>query len=183
MNIESKLAGITVYYSTNVTFILETVISTMLLWGYNTTFMKDGSIKAIKDRSRTFLFDNHDSTQNTLIRDKLEKIDLQINQKPETIKNFILKMGLIYFFSLFEAFNKDFFRELYILKPALMKSKNKVKDLDALLEFKNIEDLHKSLAQNQIEKFGYYDFDKLAKLILRKFKIDLENNLECWSNL
>ena len=92
-------------------------------------------------------------------------------------------MGLIYFFSLFEAFNKDFFRELYILKPALMKSKNKVKDLDALLEFKNIEDLHKSLAQNQIEKFGYYDFDKLAKLILRKFKIDLENNLECWSNL
>ena len=65
MNIESKLAGITVYYSTNVTFILETVISTMLLWGYNTTFMKDGSIKAIKDRSRTFLFDNYSYLQPT----------------------------------------------------------------------------------------------------------------------
>ena len=29
MSIESKLAGITTYYSTHITFILETIISTM----------------------------------------------------------------------------------------------------------------------------------------------------------
>ena len=54
MNIESKLAGIKVYYSTHITFILETVISTMQFWGYNTNFMEDGSIKAELDRFRPF---------------------------------------------------------------------------------------------------------------------------------
>lgn len=114
---------------------------------------------------------------------KLEKINYQINQKPETIKDHMLKMGLIYFFSLFEAFNKDYFQELYIFKPDLLKSKKRKVDLEYLLQFKNIEDLHKSLSQNQIERFGYLDIDKLARLILKKFNIDLKNNLECWPNL
>jgi len=183
MSIESKLAGINVYYSTHLTFILETVISTMQFWGYNTTFMGDGSIKAIKDRFRPFFSHPQESKQETLIENKLEKIDSQINQKPETIKDHILKMGLIYFFSLFEAFNKDYFQELYIFKPDLMKSKKKKVDLEYLLQFKNIEDLYKSLSQNQIERFGYLDINELAKLILKKFNIDLKNNLECWSNL
>ena len=183
MSIESKLAGIKVYYSTHITFILETVISTMQFWGYKTTFMGDGSIKAIKDKSRTFFFHPQESKQETLVRDKLEKISSQINQKPETIKDHILKMGLIYFFSLFEAFNKDYFQELYLYKPDLMKSKKREVDLEYLLQFKTIEDLHKSLAQNLIERFGYRDIDKLAGLICKKFKIDLKNDLECWSSL
>ncbi|GAH44191.1 unnamed protein product, partial [marine sediment metagenome] len=70
-----------------------------------------------------------------------------------------------------------------IFKPDLMKSKERKVDLEYLLQFKNIEDLHKSLSQNLIERFGYLDIDKLAGLILKKFKIDLENNLECWSSL
>lgn len=52
MNIDSKLADIKYYYSTHLSFVLETVISTMYFWGYNTTFMVDGSIKAIKDKFR-----------------------------------------------------------------------------------------------------------------------------------
>ena len=183
MNIESKLAGINVYYSTHLTFILETVISTMLFWGYNTTSMGDGSIKAIKNKNRPNYFQFQESKQETLTANKLEKINLQINQKPETIKDHILKMGLIYFFSLFEAFNKDYFQELFIFKPDLMKSIKKKVDLEYLLQFKNIGDLHKSLSQNLIEKFGYLDIDKLAGLIRKKFKIDLENDLECWSSL
>lgn len=183
MSIESKLAGINVYYSTHITFILETVISTMQFWGYNTTSMGDGSIKAIKDRFRRDFFHPQESKQETLTRNKLEKLNSQINQKPETIKDHVLKMGLIYFFSLFEAFNKDYFQELFIFKPDLMKSKERKVDLEYLLQFKNIEDLHKSLSQNLIERFGYLDIDKLAGLILKKFKIDLENNLECWSSL
>ena len=183
MSIESKLAGINTYYSTHITFILETVISTMLFWGYNTTFMGNGSIKAIKDRFKHQFFHPQDSNQDILTGNKLEKIDFQINQKPETIKDHILKMGFIYFFSLFEAFNKDYFQELFIFNPDLMKSKKKKVDLEYLLQFKNIEDLHKSLSQNQIERFGYLDIDKLASLILKKFNIDLKNNLDCWSNL
>ena len=107
MSIESKLAGIQVYYSTHITFILETVISTMQFWGYNTTFTGDDSIKAIKDRFRGSFFHPQESSQETLTGNKLEKINYQINQKPETIRDHILKMGLIYFFSLFEAFNKE----------------------------------------------------------------------------
>ena len=183
MSIESKLAGIKIYYSTHITFILETVISTMQFWGYNTTFMEDGSIKSIKDRSRRFMFNSQDSEQEPFIGNKLEKIDFQINQKPETIKNHILKMGLIYFYSLFEAFNKDFFQELYIFKPDLMKGKDKKVDLDEILQFKNIDDLHKSLSQTQVDKFGYLDIDAYAIFILKKFNIDLINKLECWSNL
>jgi len=79
MSIESKLAGIKIYYSTHITFILETVISTMQFWGYNTSFMGDGSIKAIKDRSRRFMFNSQDSEQESLIGNKLEKIDFQIS--------------------------------------------------------------------------------------------------------
>lgn len=183
MSIESKLAGITTYYSTHITFILETIISTMQFWGYNTTFMGDGVIKAIKDRNRPFLFQSQDSKEEPIIRNKLEKIDYQINQKPETIKNHILKMGIIYFFSLFEAFNKDYFQELFVFKPDLMKGKDKKVDLDEILQFTNIDDLHKSLSQNQVERFGYIDIDKFALFILKKFKVDLENNLDCWSNL
>ena len=145
--------------------------------------MGDGSIKAIKDRFRRDFFHPQESKQETLRRNKLEKLNSQINQKPETIKDHVLKMGLIYFFSLFEAFNKDYFQELFIFKPNLMKSKERKVDLEYLLQFKNIEDLHKSLSQNLIERFGYLDIDKLAGLILKKFKIDLENNLECWSSL
>ncbi len=98
MSIESNLAGINVYYSTHLTFILETVISTMQFWGYNTTFMGDSSIKAIKDRFRRSFFHSQESKQEPFTGNKLEKINSQINQKPETIKNHILKMGLIYFF-------------------------------------------------------------------------------------
>ena len=183
MSIESKLAGIKIYYSTHITFILETVISTIQFWGYNTTFMENGSIKAIKDRSRRFMFNSQDSKQEPFIGNKLEKIDFQINQKPETIKNHILKMGIIYFYSLFEAFNKDFFQELYIFKPDLMRGKDKKVDLDDMLQSKNIDDLLKSVSQNQVDEFGYIDIDKFASLILKKFKIDLKNNLECWPNL
>jgi len=183
MSIEPKLAGIKVYYSTHITFILETVISTMQFWGYNTTFIGDESIKAIKDKNRPDFFQFQESKQEILTANKLEKINSQINQKPETIKDHIQKMGLIYFFSLFEAFNKDYFRELFVFKPDLMKSTKKKVDLEYLLQFKNIEDLHKSLSQNLIERFGYLNIDKLAGLILKKFNIDLINNLECRSTL
>ena len=183
MSIESKLASVKIYYSTHITFILETVISTMQFWGYNTTFIEDGSIKAIKDRSRRFLFNSQDSEQESLPGNKLEKINFQINQKPETIKNHILKMGLIYCFSLFEAFNKDYFQEVFIFKPDMMKSKKIKMDLDYLLQFKTIEELHESLSKNLIEKIGYKDIDKLTELIRKKFNINLKNDLECWSSL
>ncbi|MFX1370554.1 MAG: hypothetical protein ACFFCE_01740 [Promethearchaeota archaeon] len=183
MSIEYKLAGINHYYSANISFIVETVASTMQFWGYITTFMEDGSIKAIKDKSRPFYFYPHESKQKPLITNKLEKAEYQINRKPETIKNHILKMGLIYLFSLFEAFNKDYFQELFTYKPDLMKSKKRKIDYENILQFGTIEDLHKSLAENIVDKFGYRDIDKFAKFILKNFKIDLDNNLECWLNL
>ena len=183
MSIESKLAGITVYYSTHITFILETVISTMQFWGYNTTFMGDGSIKAVKDRFRRFFFHPQESKQGTLTENKLEKINSQINQKPETIKDHILKMGIIYFFSLFEAFNKDFFQTLFKFKPELMKTKDKHLNYEALLKFSDINELYECIIQEEINSLGYLDIDQIAEILMVKFKINLKEEFEYWKQL
>ena len=183
MSIDSKLADINIYFSTHLTFVLETVVSTMYFWGYNTTFMGGGSIKAIKDKTRPSIYSTSDIKPEMLPTNMLEKLDIQINQKPETIKDYILKMGLITFFSLFEAFNKDYFQELYCSKPYLMKSKKKEVNMEYLLEFTNMEDLHRSLSLKEIEGFGYLNIDEIAALLFKKFKIDLKKDLKCWSNL
>ena len=183
MSIESKLAGINIYYSTNITFILETVISTMQFWGYNTTFMGDGSIKAIKDRYRTSFFSSQESKQKTLTTNKLEKIDFQINQKPETIKDHILRMGLIYLFSLFEAFNKDFFQTLFKFKPELMKTKDKHLNYEELLNFSDIDELHECITQEEINSLGYLDIDQIADTLMNKFKFNLKEDFEYWKPL
>lgn len=183
MSIESKLAGINVYYSTNLTFILETVISTMQFWGYNTTFMGDGSIKAIKNRFRPFFSHPQESKQEPLTTNKLEKIDFQINQKPEIIKDHILKMGLIYLFSLFEAFNKDFFQTLFKFKPELMKTKDKHLNYEALLNFSDIDELHECIIQEEINSLGYLDIDQIVDTLIDKFKINLKEDFEYWKPL
>jgi len=183
MSIETKLAGINVYYSTHITFILETVISTMQFWGYNTTFTEDGSIKAIKDRYRTSFFPSQDSKQEPLMTNKLEKINFQINQKPETIKDHILKMGLIYFFSLFEAFNKDFFQTLFKFKPELMKTKDKHLNYEELLDFSDIDELYECIIQEEINNLGYLDIDQIADTLMDKFKINLKEDFEYWKQL
>lgn len=92
-------------------------------------------------------------------------------------------MGLITLFSLFEAFNKDYFQELYCFKPEIMKSKKKLIDLEYVLQFNNIEDLYRSLSQRELEKLGHMNIDDLAALLYKKFNIDLRKNLNCWSNL
>ena len=183
MSIDSKLADIKYYYSTHLSFVLETVISTMYFWGYNTTFMGNGSIKAIKDTFRRSIYNTTDIKPELIPTNLSEKINFQIYQKPDTIKNHILKMGLITLFSLFEAFNKDYFQELYFYKPELMKSKKQVVDLEYILQFNNIEDLHKSLSQKELEKLGYINIDDLAALFYKKFNIDIRKNLDCWFDL
>ena len=180
MNIVSKLGDIKHYYSTHLTFILETVASTMHFWGYRITFMGDGVIKAIKDTTILSAYNNTDIKLEELPADLSEKLNIQINHKPVTIKNYILKMGLITYFSLFEAFNKDYFQELYNNMPHLMKSKKNTLNAEDLLEFKTMEDLHKHLALKEVEKFGYLNIDEIADLLDKKFKIDLRKDLKCW---
>ena len=180
MSILSKLADIKYYYSTHLTFILETVASTMHFWGYRITFLEDGVIKAIKDPTVRSVYGNTDIKLEDLPADLSEKLNIQINHKPDTIKNYILKMGLITYFSLFEAFNKDYFQELYNNMPHLMKSKKNALNAEDLLEFKTMEDLHKHLALKEVEKFGYLNIDEIADLLDNKFKIDLRKDLKSW---
>jgi len=183
MSISSKLTDIKYYYSTHLSFVIETVISTMYFWGYNTKFLEDGSIKAINDKFRRSIYSKTDNKPEKIPTNLSEKINIQINQKPDMIKNHVLKMGLITLFSLFEAFNKDYFQELYCYKPELMKSKKKLIDLEYVLQFDNIEDLHRSLSQRELEKLGHTNIDDLAALFYKKFNIDLRKNLNCWSDL
>jgi len=181
MNINSELTGINVYYTTHLTFILETILSTMHFWGYDTHFMGDGTKKAIKNKNRLSAFSN--VPQDISTKDKLEKINIQINQKPETIIEHIYKMGLVSYFSLFEGFNKDYFQKLYVYKPEIMKTENKKVDYDFLFNFKDYKALIEAISQKEIEEFGYKNIDEIADLIRKKFNIDLEKNLKCWLDI
>lgn len=70
-------------------------------------------------------------------------------------------MGLIYFFSLFEGFNKDYFQALFTFKPEIMKSKKKI-DYEFLLDFNNNKDLSNALAQKEVDALGRSSIDDLV---------------------
>lgn len=180
MDIEKELANIEVYYSTHLTITLETVISSIHFWGYRITRMKNDSVKAVKDENRFSLYSF--SNKEMPIMNKLDQINHDINNKPETIKKHILKMGIIYFFSLFEAFNREYFKLLFEFKPEIMKSKKKI-EYEFLLGFDNYQDLLKSLALREVKDLLRLGIDDLVDEIYKKLKIDIKGDLKRWENL
>ncbi|KKM87138.1 hypothetical protein LCGC14_1271950 [marine sediment metagenome] len=98
-------------------------------------------------------------------------------------KSLLMKMTLIYLFAIFEAFNKDFFFKLYISKPDLMKSDQKQISYRKALDFTSLEELHKTIAEREVDKIGRNDVDELTKMLKNKFSIDLEQDFKHWNVL
>jgi len=116
-------------------------------------------------------------------KDKFDKLGLDPFEKIDLINEHMLKMSMIYLFSLFEAFNKDFFQILFLNKPYLMKSKNQKLDYETLLAFSDINELHEYLSHKEVVKYGYYDIDELSKFLIETFNLNLEEDFEYWKEL
>lgn len=98
-------------------------------------------------------------------------------------KSLLMKMTLIYLFAIFEAFNKDFFFKLYLSKPELMKRDQKQISYREALDFTSLEELHKTIAEREVDKIGRIDVDELAKMLKNKFNINLEEDFKYWNVL
>jgi len=168
---KSEMDKIDSYYSYHTTLILEIVVANDYFW---------------KTQSNQIsLFHNKNEYLNSLNKrqDKFDKLGFDPFEKIDLINEYILKMSLIYLFSLFEAFNKDLFQILFFNEPYLMKSKNKKLDYETILNFSDINELHEFLSHKEVEKYGYYDIDELSKLLVETFNINLEDDFEYWNEL
>lgn len=85
----------------------------------------------------------------------------------------LLNMSFIYLMTLYEAFNKDFFFELFLNMPETLKSKEKQIDYETALSCKKIEELHENIVNKEIDQMGYINLIEFANYINIKFKIDL----------
>lgn len=64
-----------------------------------------------------------------------------------------------------------------------MKTKSKKLDYETLLNFTDIDQLHEYIANEEVDKFGHLDIDKLSKFLAESFKINLEEDFEHWREL
>jgi len=137
--------------------------------------------------------------QNDLVEIK-DNITIDSNQeKFEKVWSAIGKLNLqrrsfydmihISLFSYFEAFNKDFFLEVFLSNPeSLLKSSeaiqkgetDKILSYREILELSNYEEIIFHMAYKQVEKYGHLDIDKFNRELKSKFNIDLSKEFVSW---
>ena len=96
--------------------------------------------------------------------------------------NHLLNMTIVYLIALLEGFNKKFFSTLFCHRPEIMKS-NKKLTYKELLNFDSINTLHKHIAKEITENYGYMDIDDFNKEISFKFNFSLNTEFEDWESL
>ncbi|KKK94129.1 hypothetical protein LCGC14_2685950 [marine sediment metagenome] len=96
----------------------------------------------------------------------------------------LFKMIIVSCLSIFEAFNKDFFKILYSLRPENLKRKAKVDlNFEELIEFSSMEVLFEELAMREVDQFGRLSIDQIAKELEKKHKINLTKDFKKWKPL
>ena len=118
------------------------------------------------------------------LSDDLQEIhDLQTRLNLSVPKsNHLLNMTIVYLIALLEGFNKKFFSTLFCHRPEIMKS-NKKLTYEELLIFDSINALHKHIAKEITENYGYMDIDDFNKEISFKFNFSLNTEFEDWESL
>ncbi len=171
MDLNTEIDKLIYYYSYHTTLVLEMNTASNYFWNTQLAQLKriqsDKNYIHIKDRKP----------------DKYDKLGHSLFEKFELIEEHTPKMSLIYLFSLFEAFNKDFFQTLFKYRPELMKSKRKHLNYETILEFSDINDLHEYITQKEVNKYGYFDIDNIAQMLMDKFNISLKEEFEYWKQL
>ncbi len=96
----------------------------------------------------------------------------------------LFKMIIVSCLSIFEAFNKDFFKILYSLRPENLKRKDKVDlNYEELIDFSSMGALFEELAMREVDQFGRSSIDKLVKELKKKHKFDLTKDFKKWNPL
>lgn len=103
-----------------------------------------------------------------------------------------LNMIHVNLFTYFEAFNKDFFLEVflsnpkYLLKSSEAKKKgesDKILDYKEILDFSSYEEIIFHMSYRQVEKYAHLNIDKFNIELKSKFDIDLIINFKNWDEL
>lgn len=171
MDLNSEIDKLLYYYSYHTTLVLEMNVASNYFW------------KTQLEQLRRIQSDKDYVPVEERNPDKYDKLGFSLFEKFELIKEHSPKMSLIYLFSLFEAFNKDFFQTLFKYKPELMKSKKKQINYDTILKFSDINELHEYITQKEVNQYGYFDIDAIAQILMDKFKINLKEELKYWEQL
>ena len=133
--------------------------------------------KEVYEKSRLEL-DSEDTEDIENFRNLQRSID-RINDQTWQYMN-MLAVNLIV---LFEAFNKDFFLELYLYNPEMLKNKDKTLNYDKILDYKSIKDIIHQFAREKIDKFGRESIDWLKNQIKISFKLNITNDFSDWKCL
>ncbi len=98
-------------------------------------------------------------------------------------KKWFYNMVHIYLICQFEAFNKDFFTEVFCFKPEKLKSKHLV-SYQEIIDFSKMEDLNRYLAYKKMNDIFYSDIDDFAEKFLKKFfQIEITEKFKEWNDL
>ena len=106
----------------------------------------------------------------TLYSKKLEKA-LSSMIVPIKHKTILAEMSLSYLISFKEAFLKDYLLAILSSRKALLKSKKQL-SYEAICEHRSMTSLIQSLAQKEVDAFGFGSIDDFAKYFLDKFNMD-----------
>lgn len=107
---------------------------------------------------------------------------LDINDLSKIHSTALLNMSHIYLIALFEAFNKDYFIELFSSKPKVMHS-NRELTYNEVIGFSSIKKLNYFLATKELDCIAYLNIDDFAKYLKTKINIDIKNNYKNWKML
>lgn len=103
-----------------------------------------------------------------------------------------LNMIHVNLFTYFEAFNKDFFLEVFLSNPkSLLKNSeakkkgesDKILDYREILDFSTYEEIIFHMSYKQVEKYAYLNIDRFNRELKSKFDIDLSINFKNWDEL
>ncbi len=124
------------------------------------------------DGTSIYLSDEHQEIHN---------LQTRLNSSVPKL-NHLLNMTLVYSVAFFEGFDKRFFSTLFFHKPEMMKSNRRI-TYKELLNFDSINALHKNIAKNITENYGYMDIDEFNEEISFKFNFSLNKEFEEWEGL
>jgi len=110
---------------------------------------------------------------DSITLDLSDKVNKSVHSIIEAVKHatILAEMSLSYLVSFEEAFLKDYLRTILSSRRTLLRSKKQL-SYEAICEHRSMTSLIQSLAQKEVDKFGFGSIDDFAKYFSDKFNID-----------
>ena len=191
MSLGVKLKSVLEYYKEQITLVMDVMFSTYYILKKEYIQIRD--LLTSEDYKKKYteftkimiqLENSAEGTGIHLSKQHHEMLEKQREMKRNIPKSeHLMNMTLFYLMALFEGFNKNFFLTLLINKPEQMKSRKKTVNYEKLIEFDSLKNLHKYLAEEMTDKFGYKDIDKFKNYLSKQYNINVDTEFENWEAL